>query len=159
MIIRRAENRDISKISELLVQVLNVHHEARPDIFKSNTQKYTDDELRIMLLNTDDPIFVATDTNDCVVGYAFCKLIIQKDNHILNDKKTIYIDDLCVDEKLRGQHIGRKLYDHVKEYATSIGCDNITLNVWADNESAHKFYQKLGLKAQRIVLEMNLYQS
>lgn len=156
MTIRRAEIKDISKIAQLLVQVLNVHNAARPDIFKANTRKYTDQELEIMLSNDDNPIFVATNDSDIVIGYVFCKLIIQKDSHILKDKKTLYIDDLCVDEKLRGQHIGSKLYGYVKNYAESIGCDNITLNVWADNISAHKFYKKLGFKPQRHILEMDL---
>ena len=157
MTIRRAENKDINKIAQLLVQVLNVHNAARPDIFKANTRKYTDEELKIMLLNDDDPIFVATNENDVVIGYAFCKLILQNGSHILNDKKTLYIDDLCVDEDLRGQHIGSSLYEYVKDYAISIGCDNITLNVWADNVSAHKCYQKLGFKPQKHVLEMDLH--
>ena len=45
------------------------------------------------------------------------------------DIKTLYIDDLCVDENVRGKSIGKQLFEHVKSYAKEIECYNITLNV------------------------------
>ena len=66
---------------------------------------------------------------------------------------TLYIDDLCVDEKSRGQHIGRAIYEYVLKFAKENGCYNVTLNVWACNESAMKFYEKCGLSVQKIGME------
>ena len=71
----------------------------------------------------------------------------------MTDVKTLYIDDLCVDELARGQHIGKILYDYVIEFARKNGFYNVTLNVWADNKNALLFYEKLELKTQKICME------
>ena len=67
----------------------------------------------------------------------------------------LYIDDLCVEENLRGRGIASKLYEHTLQYARSIGCDAVTLNVWCGNE-ALKFYEKCGMKPQKIGMEFVL---
>ncbi len=156
MIIRRAEERDAKRINELLFEVAKIHAEGRPDIFKSASKKYSDEEL-IAIINRDEtPIFVAADDSDCVLGYAFCIYQITEGSLLLHDKKTLYIDDLCVDASRRGEHIGTALYEYVTEFAKKEGFDNITLNVWAFNESAYKFYRKLGMKELKIVMENHL---
>ena len=151
MNIRRADKRDMEKIKDLLNQVLTVHHNGRPDLFKANCRKYTDSELEELIKDDARPIFVADE--DGVLGYAFCVIKETKNNNILADIKTLYIDDLCVDENIRGKHVGTALYNYVKEYAKEIGCYNVTLNVWSCNESAQQFYERQGLKPQKTTLE------
>ncbi|MCM1339730.1 MAG: GNAT family N-acetyltransferase [Muribaculaceae bacterium] len=152
MKIRLAKETDIPAISRLLFQVHKVHSDARPDLFKAGAKKYTDDEILEIISNPKTSIFVAEVAGD-VVGYAFCihKQFINDNN--MTDVKTLYIDDLCVDEKVRGQHIGKMLYDYVIEYARECGFYNVTLNVWADNITAVRFYEKIGLKIQKIGME------
>ena len=152
MIIRRATQNDMPKINDLLCQVLNVHHNGRPDIFKGNAKKYTDPELAEIIADDNRPIFVAHCDGE-VVGYAFCVFQQHIDNNILTDIKTLYIDDLCVDEAKRGLHIGTLLYNYVLDFAKESGCYNVTLNVWSCNQSALKFYEKLGLVPQKIGME------
>ena len=142
MKIRRAEKRDMEGIDNLLNQVLMVHHNGRPDLFKSNTRKYMDEELLGIIEDDSKPVFVGVDEEDKVLGYAFCIFQQHVDNNILTDIKTLYIDDLCVDESLRGQHIGRQLYEYVLKFAKEQGCYNLTLNVWECNPNAKKFYGK-----------------
>ena len=153
MDIRRAKKNDMPGINSLLEQVLMVHHNGRPDIFKAGCKKYTDDELTEIINDNEKPIFVAVDEEDNVLGYAFCICQQHIDNNILTDIKTLYIDDLCVDEKIRGQHIGKKIYEYVLEYAKNNNFYNVTLNVWSLNEAALKFYEKCGLKPQKIGME------
>jgi ribosomal protein S18 acetylase RimI-like enzyme len=153
MVIRRAKNTDMSGINKLLEQVLMVHHNGRPDLFKSGAKKYTDEELVEIIRDDSKPIFVAVDESDKVLGYAFCVFQQHINNNILTDVKTLYIDDLCVDEEKRGMQIGRQLYDFVIEFAKESGCYNLTLNVWSCNESAMKFYEKCGLIPQKIGME------
>ncbi len=152
MIIRRAENRDLDGINKLLCQVLMVHHKGRPDIFKPNAKKYKDNELLEIIADDERPIFIAEEDEE-VLGYAFCIFQQHIDNNILTDIKTLYIDDLCVNEECRGKHIGSKLYDYVLDFAKKEGCYNVTLNVWACNESALRFYEKMGLMPQKIGME------
>ena len=153
MTIRRAVPGDIAALSRLLRQVLEVHRCARPDIFKSGAKKYTDEELKALIADDASPIFVAVDEKNAVEGYAFCKFQQHLDDHILTDIKTLYIDDLCVDEACRGQHVGRTLYDFCVAFARESGCYNLTLNVWSCNESALRFYEKCGLVPQKIGME------
>lgn len=153
MIIQRAKQKDMPGINNLLCQVLDVHHQGRPDIFKANAKKYTDDQLKTIIEDDQRTIFVALDENGNVLGYAFCIFQQHINNNILTDIKTLYIDDLCVDQNIRGQHIGRSLYEHVLQFARESGCYNVTLNVWAFNENAIRFYEKCGLKPQKIGME------
>lgn len=153
MTIRRARQTDIDGINDLLYQVLTVHHNGRPDLFKPNTKKYTDSELRAIIADDNRPVFVAADESEKILGYAFCILQEHLDDNVLTDIKTLYIDDLCVDEKCRGKHIGTALYEHVLSYAKEIGCYNVTLNVWSCNPGAIKFYEKCGLTPYKTCME------
>lgn len=153
MQIRRAEEKDMDGINKLLLQVLMVHHNGRPDLFKSHTKKYTDEELKAIIADDNTPIFVSVDEKEQVLGYAFCIFKQFINDNILTDIKTLYIDDLCVDENVRGQHIGTKLYEYVLQFAKESGCYNLTLNVWSLNESAMKFYEKCGLVPQKVGME------
>lgn len=153
MEIIKADETHIPAINLLLKQVLSVHHKIRPDIFKLNSKKYADSELKSILLSEDKPIFVYIDKGQ-VLGYCFCIINNVTSNNVLKDNKTLYIDDLCVDENYRGKGIGKSLYNYVLEYAKSIKCFNVTLNVWAGNESAMGFYQSLGFKPQKTYMEV-----
>lgn len=153
MKIRRAEKRDLAMIGKLLCQVLTIHHQGRPDLFKANARKYTEEELEGLLLEDSKPIFVAVDEENRVLGYAFCKLLQQRDDNILTDIRTLYIDDLCVDEESRGRHVGRQLYEYVLEFAREQGCYNVTLNVWECNSAAKLFYERCGLLPQKTGME------
>lgn len=150
--IRRAENADISEIHKLLLQVNKVHSDVRPDLFRAGGIKYSDDELKSIIADDERPIFVAV-SDGAVCGYAFCIHKQERNNTSLTDIKTLYIDDLCVDENTRGKHVGTRLYEYVLEYAKASGCYNVTLNVWAGNDSAMRFYESIGLKIQKIGME------
>ena len=156
MIIERAQIKDMEGINKLLKQVLMVHHNGRPDLFKADVKKYTDEELAAIIQDDSRPIFVARDEQGVVMGYAFCVYQQYVNNNILTDVKTLYIDDLCVDETLRGQHVGKQLYDYVLAFAKENGFYNVTLNVWSCNEGAMKFYEKCGLKPQKVGMEVIL---
>ena len=157
--IRRACVTDKGGIQILLRQVLTVHHNGRPDLFKPNAQKYSSKELTTIISDDGRPIFVAMDADNRLVGYAFCQFICHLNNNILTDVKTLYIDDLCVDESARGQHIGKAIFDYVVDFAKRSGCYNLTLNVWSCNPSAMRFYEKCGLVPQKVGMEMILNQT
>ena len=151
--VRPAMEKDIPAIMDLLMQVNMVHHQARPDLFKGFATKYTPDELRTILSDALRPVFVCVDEEDQVLGHAFCIFRQWTDHPVLTDVESLYIDDLCVHEAYRGQHIGSLLFSHIRSFARQSGCYNITLNVWAQNENALAFYRQMGLIPQKIVME------
>ena len=152
MEIRFAKPEDVAGILSLLKQVGQVHHEGRPDIFRTNAQKYGASQVISMLDSAKTPIFVAAE-GDRVLGYGFCILKEHKNDPVIADHTELYIDDLCVDETCRGKHIGKAIYEAVVRYARMRGCYNVTLNVWCCNPGAMAFYESLGLKPQKIGME------
>ena len=132
--IRRAESRDLDKTLKLLGEVLELHAKIRPDIFISGTTKYTREELQAIFANDQTPVF---STN-------------------MKDFSTLFIDDLCVDENCRGQHVGTLLFDYVKQYARDNGCYDVTLNVWEGNDNARRFYEKMGMFVKETQMEILL---
>ena len=152
MNVRRAETRDIPAILNLLVQVDMVHHRGRPDLFKGPATKYNAEELQIICSDEATPVFVCTDENDRVLGHGFC-ILQHSGGPLMEEHKTLYIDDICVDEKARGQGAGRALYERILDYAREKGCYNVTLNVWNCNPGAMAFYEKLGLVPYKVGME------
>lgn len=151
--IRKAIEPDIKGIVKLLLQVDMIHHNARPDIFKGPAHKYTEDELKDLLKDDKTYVFVCVDDNENILGHAFCICKQIREHNILTDIKTLYIDDICVDENMRGKNIGKSLYDFVVDYAKENDFYNITLNVWECNPGAIEFYKKMGLVPQKIGME------
>ncbi len=153
MRIRKAEEKDIPRLLALLEQVLQIHAEIRPDIFIPGTTKYTVSELAALLPQEDKPIYVAVNEDDVCMGYAFCQLRAQPFSTNMVPFNALFIDDLCVDKQVRGQHIGESLFAYVKQQAKELGCYEVTLNVWAGNTAAEHFYEKMGMQTKERQLE------
>lgn len=151
MEIRTAQPADIPQLARLLYQVCAVHAEQRPDLFRAGARKYTDEQLEALLQDASVRIFVAAEDAH-LLGYAFC-FIRHSESNALCDIKTLYLDDLCVDADCRGRKIGTKLYEHTVAYAREIGCYNVTLNVWACNKDAMRFYEHCGMQIQKLGME------
>ena len=152
MFVRIATQADIPALNKLLRQVLEVHHQGRPDLFKGGVKKYTDEQLVGLLQDENVRVFVAEE-GGVVYGEVFCKFEYTQSDNVLHDCKTLYVEDVCVDESARGKKVGTVLSDYVKRFAKSQGCYNLTLNVWSFNEGAAKFYEKMGLKPQKTKVE------
>ena len=155
MNIRLANAGDIPGLIALLLQVGQVHHVLRPDIFPPATLKYDEEALAQLLLDESRPVFVATQ-GDFVAGYCFCVHKDCKGSSVSTDRRELYIDDLCVDESRRGQGIATALYRYVTDYAKERGCRFITLNVWCGNDNAMHFYEKMGMRPRHIMMETPL---
>ena len=153
MIIRRARVSDIDDITALLSQVLEVHAKARPDLFVSGTVKYSKPELERIIPNDDTPVFVYAADNGKILGHAFTEITVNTHCNMPVGMKSMYIDDICVDESARRQNVGTKLYEHCIAYAENEGCYDVTLNVWEGNDSAKSFYESMGMKVRKTTME------
>lgn len=153
--VRRAESGDLAVVNKLLYQVEDLHRVGRPDIFKPGEKKYTDEQLLQIFKSELTPVFVAVE-GDAVLGYVFCIVQQTVGAKCIFDHKTLYIDDLCVDESARGKGVGKILYYYALDYARSIGCHNVTLHVWEKNPGARAFYEKMGMGVQQTTMEVVL---
>jgi len=154
--IRRAVSGDSDGVIRLLLQIADLHHKGRPDMFKAGSQKYTKDEFEAILKDESRPVFVAVDESRNVLGYCFCIINRYETHAVYRDHSSLYIDDFCVDENCRGQGIGHTLFAAVKEYADQIGAHDIDLNVWEFNEGAVKFYGSCGFATRSRRMELIL---
>ena len=152
MKIRKAQKEDIPRILELLVQVDMVHHNGRPDIFKGPATKYNAEELSHIIEDEATPVFICEE-DGLVLAHAFCVYKQETSDAVLTDIRTLYIDDICVDENARGKHIGKAMYEYIISYAKEHGFYNVTLNVWTCNPGAMKFYESMGMTPQKIGME------
>ncbi|MBR3423554.1 MAG: GNAT family N-acetyltransferase [Clostridia bacterium] len=151
--IRKAREKDIDKLFDLLSQVLEIHAKIRPDVFVPGTTKYSREDIKEKLENDKTPVFVAEEDGE-VAGYAFCVIKEPSGSANLVPHKTLFIDDLCVDEKKRGSGIGEALFRFVKEEAKRLGCDVVGLAVWEGNDPARRFYEKMGMTPRETFLEL-----
>ena len=151
MIIRKAEKSDIPELARILHQVNDIHADIRPDIFIHGQRKYSDEQLEQLLQDPDRPVFVALFQQN-VVGYAFCEVQTAEGEN-LRQEKMLYLDDLCIDAESRGTGVGSRLFEYVEDYARSLGCRRVTLNVWEGNTSAQEFYRRKGMSPLKTVLE------
>lgn len=149
--VRPAEERDIPRVGEMLRQVCAVHAALRPDLFVNGARKYTDEQLQALLRDPARPILVAADGRDCAVGYVFC--VLQEYGGAETPHRTLYIDDLCVDEARRGAHVGTALYEAALTLAKERGCYNVTLHVWEGNDPAAAFYRARGMRVMKTAME------
>ena len=150
-----ANESHISGMIRLLRQVGQVHHDIRPDIFRDGAQKYDEAALKELLKDPSRPIFIAEE-GETVLGYCFCIHKEYAGDPVLADRKELYIDDLCVEESCRNSGIATALYRHVTEYAKTKGCQFLTLNVWAGNDNAQRFYEHLGFTVRNTHMENKL---
>ena len=99
---------------------------------------------------------MAVDGEDKVIGYAFCRIKEQPAADYMVKFTSLFIDDLCVDANARRQGVGELLFEFVKREAKRLGCYEVTLNVWAGNEHAERFYEKMGMKTKERQMELVL---
>lgn len=155
--IRKAEPQDAPRVLALLREIVQLHHAGRPDIFSGEAPKYDAAALCEKFQNPQESIFVSVDEAGCVNGYVMC-LLEEKDDAFYTQRpyRTLYVDDLCVDKAARGSGVGRALMQKAVEEARARGCYNLDLNVWACNEDAIRFYEKIGMQKQRQYMEIIL---
>ena len=150
--IQQATQQDIPQLSKLLQYICDLHSKIRPDLFAAGKSKYNEQQLLELLQDSSRPIFVYRNEEGLAVGYIFCAVKLWQGEGFVS-QKSLYIDDLCVDQQYQHKGIGKALFNHARNYAKEIKCHNITLNVWQGNDSAIKFYKDLGLSVQRTFLE------
>ena len=153
--IRFAQEKDIEKLVDLLHQIREFHCDFRPDIFKRGCTKYSSEELKNVIKDENREIYVAVDENDNAIGHLFLTIKnIDHPEHVA--RKELYIDDICVDENIRNSGIGRAFMEFAEKRARALGCDFLTLNSWAGNDSAEHLYKSCGMTPRVTSLEKKL---
>lgn len=156
MEIREAKLKDVKQIAIIMEQISRIHYENRPEIFKEKSKKEIEDDVIQTIKNKERTILVATDESLNICGVLIYKIKEVKNHINLKDSRTLWIDELGVDEKCRKKGIGKTLMKEVEKIAKSEECSRIELNCWNFNENAIKFYERQGMVTQRRIMEKKL---
>lgn len=149
---REAKKEDLNQVVEIIEQIQRLHYEARHDIFKKKTKEEIQKEAAQMIENKESNVIVAVIENE-IYGVLICRKKEVINHRNLKDSRSLWIDDLGVNEKYRRLEIGRELMKQAEKLAKKLNCKTITLNCWSFNENALRFYEKQGMTNQRIIME------
>ena len=61
------------------------------------------------------------------------------------------VTELVVSKNIRGKGIGKKLMQVMEEYFKSIGCEYISIEVFAYNKNAIRFYESEGYHTRGLI--------
>ena len=155
MNIRKATLKDIKEIENIVVQSSKMHYEARKDIFKKELVTQGEKKVKKAIKDKETNLLVAEE-DGTIKGVVIYQIKKVKGNQNLLDSKVVWISEICVDEDYRGQGIGTKLIDHLKQLCKEQGIKRLELNCWEFNEKARKFYEENEFTTQRRIMEIKL---
>ncbi len=149
LVIRDAEKTDFDSLLGLMQQLQEIHSNARKDLF-IQTDRPLEKEYYQELLNKDNHyIYVVEDTNTKdVIAYTSLRIETFTGSLIMKDRKTLFVNELTVNEKYRGQGIGKYLFEFVMNKGREFEVQSIDLTVAEFNQSAIEFYKNIGMKTR-----------
>lgn len=149
MIIRDMTVKDFEGVNELMKEVHAIHVENRPDLYidleEPCSKKQFEEDV-----NNENIISILAEEENQILGICFVSF---REKTCMVEKRTAYMDDLCVGNKYRKQGIGTKLFYYAQEQAKRMGAERLDLMVWGFNEAAYHFYDKLDMNVQRYIME------
>lgn len=154
IIIRKAETNDFQDIHKLIMQIHKLHVTERNDIYK-DIDPIGFDEFKTKLSNNNNVYLVAESENK-IVGICFSQIKEISNNKIMNDRKILHIENICVDKNHQKKGIGKKLYKEIVQIAQKRNINNIELMVWGFNKNAIKFYENLGMIVKNLKFEQKI---
>ena len=138
---------DREAVNRLARQVHAMHVAWRPDIYEMPREMYPPERFREAI--AERSLYVAR-LHGAVVGYVSLK-IQNYDGPGLVKRKVLLIDEIAVEETLRGQGIGTEMMEDVR-----FGCTDLQLGVYPQNDVAVAFYRKCGFTIRSIEMQRKL---
>ena len=146
-----AREADWEAVQRLSRQIHDQHVAWRPDIFAA-----TDAPLPYASFLTaiqERRIYVAK-LQGVVIGYVALDYLDKKGPGVV-PKRLMRLESICVEERLRGQGIGKEMVGDVRALARAFRCDGLILSVHPENDHAVGFYQKCGFRIRTIQMDMH----
>ncbi len=154
MEIRRMNRKDYAAYCALLTEVHMLHAQNRPDIFKPEPAFPDEAEFAEMIAD-EQAVCLAADMDGEMAGMCLMEIRMPRAAHV-HHRAFGWIGDLCVRSDRRGQGIGTALYRAMRSEASQMGLARVELMVWAFNEEARGFYEKLGMNVRSCTMEDRL---
>jgi ribosomal protein S18 acetylase RimI-like enzyme len=154
--IRRATVDDAELIAQLVKPVHDIHVAAQPDFFKPyalSDELIADFRQRLL-----DPVntFLIAEADGEAVGYVFAQVIERPDNLYSYASRYLLVDQISVNPEARSKRYGEALMQAVFDLAKLLELPRVMLGVWAFNQRAIAFYERLGFAPRDTRMEVNL---
>lgn len=105
-------------------------------------------------INNDEAVLYVVEINKMIVASGYAK--IKDDRHYLKHHKQGYLGFMFVPEEHRGNGYNKLIVDELITWCQGKGIDEIRLDVYEDNPSAIRAYEKVGFKKHLITMRLNL---
>ena len=143
---------DREAVNRLACQVHAMHVGWLPETYEMPREMYPPERFREAI--AERSLYVAR-LHSAVVGYVSLK-IRNYDSPGLVKRKVLLIDEIAVEETLRGQGVGTEMMEDVRALAKTLGCTSLQLGGYPQNAAAVAFYQKCGFTVRSLEMQRKL---
>ncbi len=154
MEIRFATAEDHASIIMLETEIQTQHHEGAPFMFPPTGVIPREDYIAL-LARPNERVLIALEEGE-PVGYLNYELIDRRANYYTHGEKLVYVHVVSVKETHRGKHIGEALLKRAEEMGREFGATRMTLEVYAFNAGAIRFYERVGFEKLKHAMSMPL---
>ena len=155
MKIRKAKKEDMNDIITIMIEIAELHEKGRKDMFKKKEKNSLKKELTQKFIDKNYNILVAT-KEEKIVGILIYKYKKIENHSNLRDAKILWIEEIGIEVEYKIKDIGTILINKAREMAVKENCVRVELNCWGFNKSAIEFYKNVGMREQRINMEIIL---
>ena len=144
---------ELPRVNELRRMVSQLHAEGRPDIFRPGFCEELQ-QRAYQAFQEPDADVIAARAGDVLCGFAVVRYADMPESAYMCARRFYHIEEFGVDEAYRGCGAGTALLRFCRAEAKRRGFDRLTLDVWAFNQGAQRFYEAAGFHAYRHLLEL-----
>lgn len=151
MITREATEQDIEILLEFEQGIVTAERPFNSTLIDGEIHYY---DLLQLIKSEDAFVLVAEENNEIVAsGYAKIK---KPDNNYSNFDRYAYLGFMFVKPEHRGKGINKAVLDELISWAASKDISEIRLDVYSENESAVKAYEKAGFESLLVTMRMKI---
>lgn len=148
--IRKAKETDLEKLLEFEQGIIKAERPFDPTLKEGEIHYY---DIQKMISNPHIEIVVATIESE-IVGSGYAR--IEEAKPYLNHQSYAYLGFMFTDPSHRGKGINATIIETLKEWCHSQNIHELRLDVYNDNHSAIKAYEKVGFQKHLINMRMGL---
>lgn len=135
MQIRPVTKEDVHQLTRLMIDYV-IGHYHQDGIEAPQVQAH----ILHLLENPSEGVQFVADMDGTIAGFA----TLYFSYSTLRLKRIVILNDLFVDERVRGQHVGEALFQHVRQYAEAGDFAFLQWETTKENHVAQRLYEKMG---------------
>ncbi len=149
MITRQATEQDLEILLEFEQGVVTAERPFNSTLIDGEIHYY---DLKSLIQSPEATLIVAEENNEIIAsGYA---LIKKAEKNYYRFKEYAYLGFMYVKPEYRGKGINKVITDELITWAKSRGINEVRLEVYAQNESAIKAYEKAGFEPHILLMRL-----